>query len=131
MERPSNEDSTETTAFLNNGTETDSRATPDAERKRYLPHVLGLSALTMFAMYHLFAPRTRLLELALCYSHYQAHDPSAIIERTGWPWYDIPERACKLDSIQQRLAFLRSWGTFLEPLPGMLRSNSWLSFTPD
>ena len=118
------EESTETTAFLSNEENVRSGASERAEEKSYLRYVLAINALTVFAMYHLLAPRTRLLELAICYSYYEVNDNSRIVSQNHWPWYDISEQECKLSPIQEKLAFLRSWGSLLEPLPGMIGNSS-------
>jgi len=81
--------------------------------------ILGLMLLfflSTFAFFHLLAPKTKLLELTICRTYYNNHDPSAIIPQNGWPGYDISEEKCKVNSVQQDLARLKAWGSFLEAL---------------
>lgn len=44
----------------------------------------------------------RVIELRLCREHYELHDPS-VIPATG----AIPEKLCKIDEVQRRLAWLQ------------------------
>ena len=60
--------------------------------------LLGLQNLGLKVM-HL--PLNRLIEIRFCQEYYEAHAPS-VIPSLG----DIPESLCKVDSIQQRLAWL-------------------------
>ena len=46
-------------------------------------------------------PLYRLVELTICRAYYQAHNPS-VIGRTG----DVAEEYCKLDIVQEKLAYL-------------------------
>ena len=47
-------------------------------------------------------PVNRVIELRLCQEHYELHDPSVI------PAYGvIPEKLCKIDEVQRRLAWLQ------------------------
>ncbi|EUC47076.1 hypothetical protein COCMIDRAFT_91145 [Bipolaris oryzae ATCC 44560] len=47
-------------------------------------------------------PLNRVIELRLCQAHYELHDPSAI-----QPDGSIPEKLCKIDDVQRRLAWLQ------------------------
>lgn len=47
-------------------------------------------------------PLNRVIELRLCREHYKLHDPS-VIPTTGV----IPEKLCKIDDVQRRLAWLQ------------------------
>lgn len=47
-------------------------------------------------------PLNRVVELRLCEEHYAQYDPSAI-QRDG----SIPEKLCKIDEVQRRLAWLQ------------------------
>ena len=80
--------------------------------------VYAINFLTIFAIFHLYAPRSWLLEMAICRKFYESHNPSMIIPQGSWPGFIIPEHACTKKSIQQDLSHIRAIGTFLEPLPG-------------
>ena len=47
-------------------------------------------------------PLNRVIEKRLCDEHYAQHDPSAV-KRDG----SIPEKLCKIDEVQQQLAWLQ------------------------
>jgi hypothetical protein len=47
-------------------------------------------------------PLNRVIELRLCQEHYERHDPSSM-----QPDGAIPEKLCKIDDIQRRLAWLQ------------------------
>lgn len=47
-------------------------------------------------------PLNRVIELRLCNEHYTRNDPS-VLQRHG----TIPEELCKIDEVQQRLAWLQ------------------------
>jgi hypothetical protein len=47
-------------------------------------------------------PLNRVIELRLCQEHYGTHDPSFI-----QPDGSIPEKLCKIDDVQRRLAWLQ------------------------
>jgi hypothetical protein len=108
-----------------NGEDHTEISSPDGESDRLatsklrtiLPYCLALEVLSLFAIYHLFAPRLRLMELTICYNHYNKHDPSVITLQNSWPGYNIPEDKCKLTDIQQELSRLRGWGSSLEAIP--------------
>lgn len=47
-------------------------------------------------------PLNRVIELRLCEDHYRQHDPKLIPEHGA-----IPEKLCKVDEVQRRLAWLQ------------------------
>ncbi|KAA8913859.1 major facilitator superfamily domain-containing protein [Sphaerosporella brunnea] len=75
----------------------------------YLPALLLL--LSELAELLLVSPRIRLLEAAICRTHYQL--PS------------VPEDQCKIPEVQARLAHIRGWQVFFEALPVMTLAVLW------
>jgi MFS family permease len=61
------------------------------------------------------APLTRLYEANLCLKYYREQDPS-VIPGDG----SIPEKLCKVDIVQQRLASIFGWQEMFSALPGIL-----------
>lgn len=47
-------------------------------------------------------PLNRVIELRLCQDHYEHHDPTLTLKHEA-----IPEKLCKIDEVQQRLAWLQ------------------------
>ena len=47
-------------------------------------------------------PLNRVIELRLCQEHYARHDPSSSL-----PDGSVPEKLCKIDEVQRRLAWLQ------------------------
>lgn len=47
-------------------------------------------------------PLNRVIELRLCKEHYELHNPEVIPEDGA-----MPEKLCKIDEVQQRLAWLQ------------------------
>ena len=60
-------------------------------------------------------PLTRVYEANLCLIYYREHDPS-IIEADG----TIPEKLCKVDEVQQKMAMIFGWQDMFDALPGIL-----------
>ena len=52
----------------------------------------------------LILPLNRIIELRYCRQYYSKHDPS-VIGRDG----SVPENLCKINSVQEKLAFIRSY----------------------
>ena len=80
-------------------------ATTTPIRKKNKHSIRPLIALLMLV--HLSAvlytlPVNRVIELRLCQEHYELHDPSVIPANGA-----IPERLCKIDEVQRRLAWLQ------------------------
>jgi MFS family permease len=78
----------------------------------YLPALLLL--LSELAELLLVSPRIRLLEAAICRTHY------------GLP--SVPEDQCKIPEVQGRLAYIRGWQVFVEALPVMALAVPWGAF---
>jgi hypothetical protein len=78
-------------------------ATTDPQRfQRMLLVLLILLSLQMFGVRLMHLPLNRVIELRYCQDYYNVHDPS-LIDPNG----NITEQLCKLDSIQQQLAWLQ------------------------
>lgn len=60
-------------------------------------------------------PLTRIFEANLCLKYYREADPSVIP-----PDGIIPEKLCKVDVVQQRLASIFGWQDMFDALPGIL-----------
>jgi hypothetical protein len=61
------------------------------------------------------APQTRIFEANLCLTYYREHDPSVILGDGS-----IPEKLCKVDEVQQRLAGLFGWAEMFNAFPAIL-----------
>jgi MFS family permease len=61
------------------------------------------------------APQTRIFEANLCLSYYREQDPSVILGDGS-----IPERLCKVDVVQQKLASIFGWQEMFNALPAIL-----------
>src|SRR5690242_5170635 len=72
------------------------------------PHKHSIKPLiVLLILVHLSAvlytlPLNRVIELRLCQDHYENHDPTLIPQHGT-----IPEKLCKIDEVQQRLAWLQ------------------------
>ncbi|KAF2846114.1 MFS transporter-like protein [Plenodomus tracheiphilus IPT5] len=60
-------------------------------------------------------PRTRVFEANICLAYYEEHDPT-VIGGDG----SIPEKLCKVDKIQQRLAMIFGWQDTFDAIPSIL-----------
>jgi hypothetical protein len=60
-------------------------------------------------------PQTRIFEANLCLRYYREHDASVILGDGS-----IPEKLCKVDVVQQRLAGILGWQEMFNALPGIL-----------
>ena len=76
--------------------------------------VLCLQFLTIFAYFHILAPKLKLLELTICRAYYEIEDPLVIMPQPSWPGYGIDENRCKIAKMQQQLSNIRSWGLFFD-----------------
>lgn len=65
------------------------------------------------------APAIRILESILCYDYYKNVDPSRI-GNDG----TVKEEYCKIDQVQELLAYLNGWDTFFANLPGMMSESN-------
>lgn len=61
------------------------------------------------------APRVRLFESVACTRHYLRHDPS-LVDRDG----SVPERLCKIDPVQDKVASVVGWQYFFDAIPAIL-----------
>lgn len=82
-------------------------------QRRVLGPVMLLVFLADFAAMLVTAPYTRLLESVVCYNFYSTVDPS-IIGGDG----SVDEHHCKVNPVQEEVAFLQTWQTFVNLLPG-------------
>jgi hypothetical protein len=60
-------------------------------------------------------PKTRIFEANICLEYYRAHDASVIDEHGN-----VPEKLCKIDAVQQKLAMIFGWQDTFDALPGVL-----------
>ena len=60
-------------------------------------------------------PQTRIFEANLCLTYYKETDPSAILGDGS-----IPEKLCKVDVVQQRLAGIFGWQEMFNSFPAIL-----------
>jgi hypothetical protein len=79
--------------------------------------VLGLLLITIVDVGAFLAdpPRTRIFEANICLHHYRQHDAS-VIGADG----TIPEKLCKIDAVQQKMAMIFGWQDMFDALPGIL-----------
>ncbi|KAL5623553.1 hypothetical protein FOBRF1_002803 [Fusarium oxysporum] len=61
------------------------------------------------------APRVRLFESVACTRYYLRHDPS-LVDRAG----SVPERFCKIDPVQDKVASVVGWQYFFDAIPAIL-----------
>jgi MFS family permease len=100
-------------------TEFDFAITPSPPKKK--PWVLlvvlavGLIAIVDVGAFLADPPKTRMFEANICLSYYTQHDAS-VIGADG----TIPEKLCKIDEVQQKLATIFGWQDTFDALPGML-----------
>jgi hypothetical protein len=83
---------------------------------RFLPTLwilLLLLGMQLLATKLMNLPLNRVIELRYCQEYYQLHDPS-VIDDGG----NVPEQLCKLDYIQQRLAWMQGTLDILHALCG-------------
>lgn len=66
---------------------------------------------TLFA-----APRIRFLESIACTRYYTHHDPSLVDRNDG----TVPERLCKIDPVQDKVASVMGWQLFFDSIPAIL-----------
>jgi MFS family permease len=60
-------------------------------------------------------PKTRIYETNICLSYCRTHDASVI-----GPDGTIPEKLCKIDAVQQKLAMIFGWQDTFDAIPGIL-----------
>lgn len=61
------------------------------------------------------APKTRVFESNLCLHYYETHDPSKI-----GPDGAVPEKLCKIDPVQQKMAMIFGWQDTFDAIPGLI-----------
>ena len=61
------------------------------------------------------APRVRLFESVACTRYYLRNDPS-LVDRDG----SVPERFCKIDPVQSKVASVLGWQLFFDAVPAIL-----------
>ncbi|KAM0334564.1 hypothetical protein ACHAPQ_005102 [Fusarium lateritium] len=61
------------------------------------------------------APRVRLFESVACTRYYLRHDPS-LVDPDG----SVPERLCKIDLVQDKVASVVGWQYFFDAIPAIL-----------
>lgn len=76
-------------------------STAVVHKRAILPLVLLLVLVHLSAVLYTL-PLNRVIELRLCQAHYELRDPSTI-----QPDGSIPEKLCKIDDVQRRLAWLQ------------------------
>jgi hypothetical protein len=93
---------------------------PRVQRKTDKPWVLlvGLAcvliAIIDMGAFLADAPRTRVYEANICLAHYRDLDPAAI-----GPDGTVPEKLCKVDAVQQRLAAIFGWQDMFDAIPSI------------
>lgn len=60
------------------------------------------------------APKTRVFEENICLVYYRQHDPSQIGSDGS-----VPEKLCKVDEVQQKLAMIFGWQDMFDAVPGI------------
>lgn len=60
------------------------------------------------------APRTRVYEANVCLGYYQETNPS-VIDVDG----AIPEKLCKVDAVQQKMAMIFGWQEMFDAIPSI------------
>ena len=61
------------------------------------------------------APRIRFLEFVACTRYYVRYDPS-LVDESG----TVPERLCKIDPVQSKVALVVGWQLFFDSIPAIL-----------
>ena len=97
-----------------------------SRRHQHVPILCAaLSVAAEFGGWLTIVPEVRLLEMTICRDYYRIHDPSAIGPS---PNEYIKEELCKLDEIQQSLAYLRAWKDAVTTFAGAPSMSSVVSF---
>ena len=91
-------------------------------------YAMFLCALLVFiifmAIFLIITPQVRLVESIICFDYYRGHDPGVIGEHGR----NIPEKLCKVDSVQEELAFLNGFQSFFSNIPGALAAHGGVFF---
>jgi MFS family permease len=91
---------------------------PPKKKKPWMLLVVLIFAMITFIDVGAFLaepPQTRIFEANLCLTYYREEDPSVILDDGS-----IPEKLCKVDIVQQRLASIFGWQEMFNALPGIL-----------
>ncbi|KAF8537766.1 major facilitator superfamily domain-containing protein [Trichophaea hybrida] len=84
--------------------------------RAYATFLCAVLIVTLFiAVFLSAAPQLRLIESIICSNYYREND-RRIFNENG----NIPEQYCKVDSIQEELAFLNGFQTLFSNIPGVL-----------
>ena len=76
--------------------------------------IMGLLFVLEFSGNLVGAPYVRIMESILCHDFYQKSNSSLIGDHGA-----VDEKYCKINSVQESLAFLNGWDSFFRYLPGM------------
>lgn len=87
---------------------------------------LGLIFLLDLSGNLMVAPTMRIMESILCYDYYKEAN-STIIGDHG----TVDEKYCKINIVQEGLAFLNGWDLFFSNLPGMIHEKQPISLSDD
>lgn len=99
----------------------DSEALPSTPTPKKKPWVLlvalvfALVAIIDVGAFLAEPPRTRVYESNLCLIYYREHDPSVIGDDGN-----IPEKLCKVDEVQQKMAMIFGWQDMFDAIPGII-----------
>ncbi|KAL9037646.1 MAG: hypothetical protein Q9214_005608 [Letrouitia sp. 1 TL-2023] len=120
--------STEQSPLLEDGARAKDGVVLNSSQQRFQRRILGpimlLVFLADFASMLVIAPSTRLFESVVCHNFYSAVDPS-VIGRDG----SVDEHYCKVNPVQEELAFLQTWQTFVTLLPGRTHLRNAITFS--
>ena len=76
---------------------------------------IGLAVVSDIGEFLYFTPRVRLFESVVCTHHYLKEDPS-IVNGDG----SVPEHFCKVNPVQDKVAFVLGWQVFFDSIPAIL-----------
>lgn len=77
--------------------------------------VLSIAIISDFSESMFTAPRIRLYESVICAEFYSQADPSLV-----GPDGSVPERLCKVVPVQEELATILGWQSFIDSIPAIL-----------
>ncbi|KAG9240674.1 major facilitator superfamily domain-containing protein [Calycina marina] len=77
--------------------------------------LLGLAVISDIGEDLFTAPRIRLFESIACINYYSRHNPS-LLDPDG----SVPERFCKVDPVQSKVASVLGWQLFFDSIPAIL-----------
>lgn len=77
--------------------------------------VLSIAIISDFSESMFTAPRIRLYESVICAEFFSRADPSLV-----GPDGNVPERLCKVVPVQEELATLLGWQSFIDSIPAIL-----------